>query len=142
VPDGTASLLLRMRHKRSIHLRVVIDAEALLVIVKLLLVMVVRLLWHHVMLLVRHMDRLGLVVAIEVISIRWRVLRMRHKLVVLVERRKFHRRLAWRYATSERWWVSEGQWGRFWTFTLEFLNPFTFTKQKNKPKTNKRKRGL
>jgi hypothetical protein len=134
VPNRAASLLLQMRHQRRVHLRV---AVVRLTVIELL-VMVVRLLGHHVVLLVGHLDRLRLVVAVEVVSVGRRVLGMRHKLVVLVERREFHRRLSRHNAASEGWWVSEGQWGRFWTFTLELK---FHSRSQNKTKKTQNKLG-
>ena len=119
VPDGAASLLLRMCHKWRVHLGETVVADvSWFSVVKRLLVMMVGLLGHHVMLLVRHLDCLRRIIAVEVVSVRWHVLWMRHKLMMLVESRELHGRLTRHYTAAEGWWwVSEGQWGRFWTLT-------------------------
>lgn len=119
MPDGAASLLLRMCHKWCVHLReAVITDVSRFSIVEWLLVMMVGLLGHHVMLLVCYLDRLRWIIAVEVISIRWHVLWMRYKLMMLMEGRELHRRLSRHFTAAKGWWwMSEGQWGRFWTLT-------------------------
>lgn len=106
VPNGSASLLLLVSAEWCRHFRVaavgheVGGSERLGVVIVLWLVVMMRLLRHHVVLLVGDMDRLGLmVVAIEV-AIRGNVLWMCNELVMLVEGCEFH----WgssRHATSE-----------------------------------------
>lgn len=131
MPNRGTSLLLMERSERRRHFGVATIRHvirSLVCVIKLLLVMVVGLLlWHDKVLLVRHVDRLRwIVVAVIVVTVCRRVLRMRHKLMVLVECRELHRRRS-RNAASERWRrVSERQWGRVWC-----INRFSIGMRKN-----------
>lgn len=120
MPDcGAPLLLLGMCGERCIHLRevaIVGDISGLTTIIELLLMMMMRLLWHHKLLLISNLNRLRLIIAsVVIIAVDWRMLWVRNQLMMLMEGRELHWRLTWRDTASKRWWVSEGQWGRFWT---------------------------
>lgn len=109
MPNGGASLLLMVsrgkwcRHFRVITVRDVVRTR--IVIKELLLMMVMGLLWHHIMLLVGHVNGLSWeIISIIIISICRCVLRMCNKLMMLMEGREFHWRTS-RRATSKGWWV-------------------------------------
>lgn len=121
MPDGGASLLLVLSGERSRHLWVAVVGDVVgpgrklrIVIVELLVMMMS--LWHHVVLLVGHMDGLRRIIVPIKVSVRRHMLRMRNELVVLMEGGELHWRPS-RSGASEGRWVREGQWGRFWTFS-------------------------
>lgn len=121
VPDCRASLL-GMSAERRGHLWIAVVGhvissswELLTSVINRLLVVMVCLLWHHVVLLACHMNRLRLIIVAIKVSVCWYVLRMCNELMVLMEGREFH----WwtsrgSRSTAEGWRVREGQWGRFW----------------------------
>lgn len=92
--------------------------------------------------------RSGKMIVEVVTPVRWHMLRMSDKLMVLMEGCELHLRST-RHSPSERWRVSYGQWGRFFilrtrksqNLMVDFCFSFvlvkkTFTKGRNK--TNKK----
>lgn len=121
VPYCGASLLL-MSSKWRRHFWVAVirhiiwcNRKLWVAIVILWLVMMVRLLWHHVMLWIGHLYRLSLITISVKVSVGRRMLWVCNELMVLMEGRELHWRSS-RSSASERWRVREGQRRRFWFF--------------------------